>query len=259
MQAQTAQIKQYAAKLKEIKEKVSGDLFDQIASYDMEQGEAFIDQLLSMSADELKAYSDAYDEKMKASESLAKDIYKEDFDKVADDYSSAMAKAFEDLPGQLEELGYQSMKGFLEGLTEDSEYMKASVKTFIDGMVSEFKKQLGIASPSKVAFQLGEFVGEGFTDGLLDMINAVKKAAQEVTDTVKSSLDISEDVSAAKSAISSASGTGLNRSTGSFVGDRTQIINFNQVNNSPKALDRLTIYRQTNNVLFSAKVGLANV
>ena len=259
VQAQTAQIKQYASKLKEIKEKVSGDLFDQIASYDMEQGEAFIDQLLSMSADELKAYSDAYDEKMKASENLAKDIYKEDFDEVADNYSSAMAKAFEDLPGQLEELGYQSMKGFLEGLTSDSEYMEQSVKTFIDGMVGEFKKQLGIASPSKVAFQLGEFVGEGFTDGLLDMISAVKKAAQEVTDTVKSSLDISEDVSAAKSVISSASGTGLNRSTGSFVGDRTQIINFNQVNNSPKALDRLTIYRQTNNVLFSAKVGLANV
>ena len=259
VQAQTAQIKQYASKLKEIKEKVSGDLFDQIASYDMEQGEAFIDQLLSMSADELKAYSDAYDEKMKASENLAKDIYKEDFDEVADNYSKAMAKAFEGLPGQLEELGYQSMKGFLEGLTSDSEYMEQSVKTFIDGMVGEFKKQLGIASPSKVAFQLGEFVGEGFTDGLLDMISAVKKAAQEVTDTVKSSLDISEDVSAAKSAISSASGTGLNRSTGSFVGDRTQIINFNQVNNSPKALDRLTIYRQTNNVLFSAKVGLANV
>ena len=260
VQAQTAQIKQYAAKLKEIKEKVSGDLFDQIASYDMDQGEAFIDQLLSMSADELKAYSDAYDEKMKASESLAKDIYKEDFDKVANDYSSAMAKAFADLPGQLEELGYQSMKGFLEGLTEDSEYMKASVKTFIDGMVGEFKKQLGIASPSKVAFQLGEFVGEGFTDGLLDMISAVKKAAQEVTDTVKSSLDISEDVSAAKNAISNASGSsGYNRNAGSFVGDRTQIITFNQVNNSPKALDRLTIYRQTNNVLFNAKVGLANV
>ena len=62
----------------------------------------------------------------------------------------------------------------------------------------------------------------------------------------------------AKNIIGSASGiTGF--STGSFVGERTQIINFNQVNNSPKALDRLTIYRQTNNILFSAKVGLSNV
>ena len=258
IQEQTAAIKQYAAKLKTIKEKVSGDLFDQIASYDMKEGEAFIDRLLAMTDKELQAYSDAYDEKMKVSEDLSKDIYKSDFDKVAANYKSAMEKAFADLPAQLEALGWQSMQGFLSGLTENTDYMKESVQTFIKGMVDTFKKQLGIASPSKVMMQIGEYTGEGFADGLMDMVKTVQKAAKEITDTVKDTLDIG-DVSGAKDLIGSASGSGLNRSTGSFVGDRTQVINFNQVNNSPKALDRLTIYRQTNNILFSAKVGLSNV
>lgn len=39
----------------------------------------------------------------------------------------------------------------------------------------------------------------------------------------------------------------------------TQNLTFNQTINSPKAVDRLTLYRETNNLLFSAKVGLANV
>lgn len=39
----------------------------------------------------------------------------------------------------------------------------------------------------------------------------------------------------------------------------TQNVTFNQYNTSPKALSRLEIYRQTNNLLFSAKVGLRNV
>lgn len=34
---------------------------------------------------------------------------------------------------------------------------------------------------------------------------------------------------------------------------------FNQTINSPKAVDRLTIYRQTNSLLFNAKVGMSNV
>ena len=127
-------------------------------------------------------------------------------------------------------------------------------------MVDTFKKQLGIRSPSRVAMALGELTGEGFADGLLEMVKTVKEAAKEITDTVASSLDFSDSMSSAKGAIYQASGAaGVNRNAGSFAGTNTQIINFNQTNNSPKALDRLTIYRQTNNMLFSAKVGLSNV
>jgi len=39
----------------------------------------------------------------------------------------------------------------------------------------------------------------------------------------------------------------------------TQNLTFNQYNNSPKALSRLDIYRDTNNLLFSAKVRMGNV
>lgn len=260
IQAQTAAIKQYADKLKQIKEKVSSDLFDEIASYDMDQGEAFIDQLLAMSEEELQAYSDAYDEKMSLSEQLAEDLYQSDFDKIADEYEDAITQAFADLPATLETLGYQVMQGFLSGLTTNTDYMSDAIKTFVSGMIDQFKDQLGIHSPSKVAAELGAFTGEGFANGLADMVSTVKKAAQEITDTVASNLDWQGDISGARSALQTvANSTGLNSSAGTADSTTTQIINFNQTNNSPKALDRLTIYRQTNNMLFSAKVRLSDV
>jgi TP901 family phage tail tape measure protein len=260
LKEQTAQIKDYASKLESIKNKVSSELFDQIASYDMKEGNAFMDRLLSMSDAELKAYSDAYDEKMKVAESLSKKIYKNDFEKIAKNYSDEMQAAFKSLPEQLEALGKSTMEGFLKGLTGNTDYMSKSIKTFISGMIDTFKKQLGIASPSKVTMEIGELVGEGFAEGILKMVSTVQDAAKDITNAVSSNLDIKGTMSEIKGSISEASGAaGYTRSAGSFVGDRSQIVNFTQINNSPKALDRLTIYRQTNNILFDAKVGLSNV
>lgn len=74
IKAQTQNIRDYTSKLQTIKSKVSSELFDQIASYDMDQGSAFMDRLLAMSDADLKAYSDAYDEKCVFQRNLQKSI-----------------------------------------------------------------------------------------------------------------------------------------------------------------------------------------
>lgn len=258
LQAQTEQITRYANKLKDIKGKVSSDLFDQIASYDVKEGEAFIDRLLAMSKEELEAYNDAYTQKMEAAEALSESIYDEDFDKLEKDYKSEIKKAFAGIEDELKELGEQSMKGFIEGLTENTDYMKGAVKEFLDGMIDTFRRELGIHSPSKVTMKLGAFTGEGFADGLKDMVKTVKKVAENIADTVTDTLDFG-DMDGIKSLASVSASNGVNRQNGANNTPTTQVINFNQTNNSPKALDRLTIYRQTNNLLFGAKVRLNDV
>ena len=45
-----------------------------------------MDRLLSMSDADLKAYSDAFDEKMRVSEELAKKTYQKDFENVTKEY-----------------------------------------------------------------------------------------------------------------------------------------------------------------------------
>lgn len=235
---QTKQIKDYVNKLQSIKEKVSSDLFDKIATYDMKEGSAFIDRLLSMSESDLKAYSDAYQEKMNLSQQLGESTYKRDIEQVADDYEKTINTAFSSLPAQLEKIGADTMKGFVTGLISDTDYMDNSIKTLIKGMVNTFKNTLQIHSPSKVMERIGEYTGEGFGNGLKNMIAFVKDKASELAGSVVTPLTGFEgSIKTAKS----------NIGTNGFIGSQSTIVNNNynlvQNNNSPKALSALETYR----------------
>lgn len=235
---QTKQIKEYTAKLAEIKKKVSADLFDEIASYDMKEGSAFIDRLLALSDADLKAYSQAYDEKMSVAEKLSESIYKSDFDTVAKDYKNELNKAFKDLPKQLETIGNDTMKGFVEGLTKNTDYMTDQVQDFVASMVETFKDELKIKSPSRVMMAIGDFTGEGFVDGLKNTINNIKKTAKSMAETVATPLSsIKSNMGSMKAAVGDSKG--LTSQTTNVVNN----YNLTQNNISPKSLSALETYQ----------------
>lgn len=235
IQEQTRQIKEYADKLSKIKEKVSSDLFDQISSYDMKEGSAFIERLLELSASDLRAYDQAYTEKMEAASKTAENIYKSDFSQVAKDYQTELTGAFAGLDSTLEELGKQCMKGFVDGLVSSTDYMDDEVRLFIQSMVDTFKKELQIHSPSKVMMKIGDYTGQGFVDGLMDTIGEVKKTAQSIAQSAAMPLDsMTSNIIPFKSAVA-----------GNTVGSTNVINNYNLVQNntSPKSLSALETYR----------------
>lgn len=228
---QTRQIKDYTAKLQKIRGKVSDELFEEITSFDMKEGAAYLDRLLAMSASDLSAYNRAYTEKMQAAQAAGEKIYKSDFDKIAADYKTEINKAFKDLPKQLEDLGVQVMKGFVTGLTSNTDYMSAEIRTFINGMVDTFKKELKISSPSKVMFGIGEYTGEGYVNGLLGMIRDAKSAATQFANSVSSPLEGLSDIG------------GIIGRTGTTAGSVVNNYNLVQNNTSPKALTALETYQ----------------
>ena len=234
IQDQTKQIREYSERLRQIKNKVSSDLFDQIAQYDVKEGNAFMDYLLGLSASELDAYNQAYTEKLRAASEAGEIIYGQDIQKVAADYQSEIQRAFAGLPAQLEELGNQAMQGFITGLGVNTDYMSNEIKTFISGMIDTFKTQLQIHSPSRVTFDIGEYTGEGFVDGLMSLIRKAKNAASELASVVSTPLD------------------GLTGSIGMIQGSvpvaqrsAGVVNNYNLVqnNNSPKSLSALETYQ----------------
>ena len=233
---QTEDIKAYMDRLNAVKGKVSEDLFNQIATYDVDQGKAFMDQLLSMSDAELKAYNDAYTEKMNVSEQLSKNLYKSDFDKVSKEYGAAINNAFKGLGSQLEALGKQCMSGFVNGLKSDTSYLSKAVQDVANSIIKSFKSSLKIHSPSKVFAELGGFSAEGYGEGFTEQMDSLRRSLA---------------ASVPMDAIAKASGRisyGGNKTTNQNV---NQV--FNQYNTSPKALSRLEIYRQTKNALAFSK------
>ncbi len=235
---QTKEIQDYANKLQKIKNKVSADLFDEITNYDMDEGSAFVDRLLAMSDKELKAYSDAYDNKNKITESLSKKIYQKDFENIKKAYNEEVKKAFASLPSKLEKLGDQVMKGFVKGLKGNTDYMTKTVKTMIKSMVDTFKKDLKIHSPSRVTREIGNFVGLGFGDGIVDSIRQARKDARAFINSIAEPFD-SIQLGAMKGNVNAAN---VGKCTSS---NQTIINNYNLVQNntSPKSLSALETYR----------------
>ena len=237
IKAQTQQIREYTQKLREIKNKISAELFDQITQYDMKEGAAFTDYLLGMSAEELEAYNAAYTEKLEAAASAA-DIYSDDIKDTAAEYQKEILTAFDDLPDQLEQLGMQAMQGFVDGFALNTNYMSNEIKTFVKGMIDQFKSQLQINSPSKVTFGLGEYTGEGFVDGVMSLIKRAKQAASELASTVSTPLEgISGEIGSFRSA---AAAPGMYGSTRNSVVNNYNLV---QNNNSPKSLSALETYQ----------------
>lgn len=234
IQDQTKQIREYTEKLRQVKNRVSADLFDQIAQYDVKEGTAFMNYLLGLSAAELDAYNQAYTEKLKAAADAGEIIYGQDIRKVASDYQSEIQRAFASLPAQLQELGNQAMQGFITGLGVNTDYMSAEIKTFIAGMINTFKSQLQINSPSKVTFDIGEYTGEGFVDGLMSLIRKAKSAAAELANVVSTPLDsITGSIGMIQGSVP------MSQVSAGVVNN----YNLVQNNNSPKSLSALETYQ----------------
>ena len=252
---QTKQIKDYTNKLAAIKKKVSSELFDEIASYDMKEGGAFINRLLSMSESDLNAYNDAYTEKIEAAQKAAESIYKSDFNKVASDYEKELDSAFDGIEDQLKTLGNQAMKGFVDGLTKNTDYMDKNVKTFVKSMVDTFKKELKIKSPSKVMFGIGEFTGEGFDNGLMSVITSIQETATRIADAVATPIDdLTADISGVRSSVNQGGVNGVYGTNNNVVNN----YNLVQNNTSPKALTALETYQARRRQIALAKAATQN-
>lgn len=231
-------------------------MFDEIASYDMKEGGAFIDRLLAMSASDLDAYNKAYTEKLEAAQKAGETIYKSDFDKVASDYEKEINSAFNGIEDQLKKLGNQAMKGFVDGLTKNTDYMDKNVKTFVKSMVNTFKKELQIKSPSKVMFGIGEFTGEGFDNGLMSVIKSIQETAARIADAVSMPLDnITPDINGVRSSVNRGGNNGVYGTNNNVVNN----YNLVQNNTSPKPLTALETYQARRRQIAMMKAATQNV
>jgi hypothetical protein len=183
LEMQTKRIQQYTGKLKWLKAIVSEELFAEVANMDMKTGRQFMDKLQKMSVAEIKEYDQAYLEKLSMAEEAGK-IYDKEINAVTKAYDKAIKEAAKSIPDEMKDLGTEALKGFLSGLTSNTDYMDSEIKTFIAGMVDTFKTQLDIHSPSKVMENIGKMTGQGFADGLKETIGMAKDAATTVSGAV---------------------------------------------------------------------------
>ena len=82
--------------------------------------------------------------------------------------------------GNLAGIGRDLIEGLWGGIKAKFDSVIARVKALASKLPMAVKKVLGIASPSKVMYKLGEYTGEGFANGIEAMTRAVELASLDL-------------------------------------------------------------------------------
>lgn len=242
--SETAKIIQYGKNMEALKKTLSSELMTEIAALDTSDGLDLTTKLLSLNGQELAAYNKAYTDKINASKKVANTYYAERVKQIKDNYTKQVKTVMAGLEKQLENIGENAMKGFVKGFNSKSAELNKSAKQLKKTLVSSIKKELGIHSPSKVMDrEAGVFIIPGLTKGIERKLPALQQMMQRVRENVVNPMK-----NAATMANLDVVARGA-RSIEKAAAATTNTYNFYQTNNSPKALSRWDIYRQSRNLL----------
>lgn len=140
----------------------------------------------------------------------------------------SIVNKIKELPETIRGIGSDIVKGLWNGINDMASWIAKKIQGFGESVLDGIKDFFGIESPSKVMRDqvgkyLAEGIGVGFDKEMPATIKDMKTSLAGVVSTPKTSL----------------------QAAGVAGGGTTY--NFYQTNNSPKALSRIDIYRQTRN------------
>lgn len=82
---------------------------------------------------------------------------------------------FKGAPGWLYNAGKDIVRGLVNGLKSMWNWAIGQAKDFANGIAKGFKDALGIGSPSRLFAQFGRWSGQGYVDGLMGTMDAVRQ------------------------------------------------------------------------------------
>lgn len=150
----------------------------------------------------------------------------------------AVVNKVKELADKMKSIGSDVVKGLWNGINNTGQWLKDKISGFVGNVTDWLKSFFGINSPSKLmADEVGKFLPQGIAVGIDKNAKSVMESMKNVTMGA---------VSGARAGLV----TGGAVSAGGTVGVAGGVVNnFYQTNNSPKALSRLEIYRQSKNLL----------
>ena len=171
----------------------------------------------------------------------------------ASSFVSNVQAGLSGIADKVKSVGTHLVEGIWEGMSSSMDWIKGKINGWVDDVLDYLKKVFKIGSPSKLmADEVGHWLPLGMASGFdASMPEAEKEMQTSINNAVRG---LKADVSVSSGNINAVAGA-----SGVNLGGTNQEVNFYQTINSPKAVDRLSIYRDTNELLFTSKVRLSNV
>lgn len=143
-------IKNYQNRIKALKNKLPESLMEQILGMDVANANDYMEYLQSLSENDFKQYISKWNEIYNGSDDFGKSFFKSDIDNLGKEYETTLTKRLNALETQLNQIGQNSMKGFISGMKSQTKGMTKAVNSMCNQLIQSMKKKLKIKSPSRV-------------------------------------------------------------------------------------------------------------
>lgn len=151
LDTQLTQVERYQEGLKKLKDKIPESLMDQILGMDLNEADNFVEHLNAMSAEELAAYKEKWEQLQSSSETFSKDFFEQRLTDVKAGWTKEVEEAAKTAQEAAEEAGKKIAKSLIKSLNGEKETLKKSMRGIAKDMIEAFKKAFGLGKDSKKA------------------------------------------------------------------------------------------------------------
>lgn len=151
LDTQLTQVERYQEGLKKLKDKIPESLMDQILGMDLNEADNFVEHLNAMSAEELAAYKEKWEQLQSSSKTFSKDFFEQRLTDVKAGWTKEVEEAAKTAQEATEEAGKKIAKSLIKSLNGEKETLKKSMRGIAKDMIEAFKKAFGLGKSNKSA------------------------------------------------------------------------------------------------------------
>lgn len=178
-------IKNYQNRIKALKGKIPDTLMQQILGMDVASANDYMEYLQSLDPDKYQDYINKWNEIYNGSESFGNDFFQSDLNNLENTYETELTGRLNDLSKKINQIGQNTMKGFISGMKSQTKGMTKAVNSMCDQLIKSMIKKLKINSPSRVARdKVGKYMPLG-------LAAAFTKYMPEATTKIEKDIDVS--------------------------------------------------------------------
>lgn len=178
-------IKNYQNRIKALKGKIPDTLMQQILGMDVTSANDYMEYLQALDPDKYQDYINKWNEIYNGSESFGNDFFQSDLNDLENTYETELTGRLNDLSKKINQIGQNTMKGFVSGMQSQTKGMTKAVNAMCDQLIKSMKKKLKIKSPSRVVRdKIGKYMPLG-------LAAAFTKYMPEATTKMEKDIDVS--------------------------------------------------------------------
>lgn len=151
LDTQLTQVERYQEGLKKLKDKIPESLMNQILGMDLNEADNFVEHLNAMSAEELAAYKEKWEQLQSSSKTYSKEFFEQRLTDTKAGWTKEVEEAAKTAQEATEEAGKKIAKSLIKSLNGEKETLKKSMRGIAKDMIEAFKKAFGLEKDGKKA------------------------------------------------------------------------------------------------------------